>query len=170
MPTITEGRFLILGGYLVFMNYLLNHHKAIREKLYPEEEKLQIDKILLWFQSIMRPCSQKLIRMAVGPQAFGEKPYSQDDIKASHEEFFNTIVAMLEKKLERYEFLCGEEYTVVDLQLYNEINTVLILHKKKIGGREFPNVFDWYNKMSKIPEIMESDKVFNEVVIKYNLA
>src|SRR5437868_2018667 len=33
LPTITEGRFLILGGYLVFLTYLANHHKAIREKL-----------------------------------------------------------------------------------------------------------------------------------------
>ena len=35
IPTLTEGRFLILGGYLVFLNYLANHHKGIREKLYP---------------------------------------------------------------------------------------------------------------------------------------
>jgi glutathione S-transferase len=35
LPTITEGRFVILGGYLVFLNYLMNHHKQIRERLYP---------------------------------------------------------------------------------------------------------------------------------------
>lgn len=39
LPTITEGRFLILGGYLVFLNYLCNHHRPIREKLYPAEVK-----------------------------------------------------------------------------------------------------------------------------------
>jgi hypothetical protein len=49
LPTLTEGRFLILGGYTVFLNYLMNHHKAIREKFYPNEAKQQIDKILLWF-------------------------------------------------------------------------------------------------------------------------
>lgn len=49
MPTITEGRFLILGGYLVFLNYLVNHHRPIRDKLYPVEVKPHIDKILLWF-------------------------------------------------------------------------------------------------------------------------
>jgi glutathione S-transferase len=37
IPTITEGRFLILGGYLVFLTYLSNHHKSIRDKLYPQE-------------------------------------------------------------------------------------------------------------------------------------
>ena len=38
-PTITEGRFLVLGGYLVFLTHLANHHKSIREKLYPNDLK-----------------------------------------------------------------------------------------------------------------------------------
>jgi glutathione S-transferase len=86
-----------------------------------------------------------LIKIAIGPQAFGEKPYSQDDIKASLDEFFGTILVLLDKKLERHQFLCGEEYTIVDFQLYNEISTVLTLHKKSISSRDFPNLFDWFN-------------------------
>lgn len=39
IPTVTEGRFLILGGYRVFISYLVNHHRLIRDKLYPREEK-----------------------------------------------------------------------------------------------------------------------------------
>ena len=35
LPTISEGRFLIIGGYIVFVNYLVNHHRPIRDKLYP---------------------------------------------------------------------------------------------------------------------------------------
>ena len=37
LPTVTEGRFLILGGYIVFLNYLVNHHREIRDKLYSDE-------------------------------------------------------------------------------------------------------------------------------------
>ena len=77
---------------------------------------------------------------------------------------------MLDKKLQRYEFLCGEEFTVADLQIYNEIYTVLTLHKKSIESREYPNVFAWYNKMSSIPEIIESDRKFKDIVSKYNFA
>lgn len=47
----------------------------------------------------MRVCSQRLIRMIIGPQAFGEKQYSQEDIKNTLEEFFTQILAMLDKKL-----------------------------------------------------------------------
>lgn len=115
LPTITEGRFLIIGGYLVFINYLVKHHEKIQAKLYSPDVKPQVDRILLWFQSIMRVCSQKLIRMVIGPQAFGEKQYPQDDIKVAMDEFFQQILAVLDKKLQRYEFLCGEEFTVADI-------------------------------------------------------
>ncbi len=39
IPTIKESRFLILGGYVVFLNYLINYHHTIRERLCPKEEK-----------------------------------------------------------------------------------------------------------------------------------
>lgn len=77
---------------------------------------------------------------------------------------------MLDKKLQKYEFLCGEEFTVADIQIYNEIQTVLTLHKKSIESREYPNIFSWYNKLASVPEIMESDKKFKEIVSKYNFA
>ena len=118
----------------------------------------------------MRVSSQRLIRMVIGPQAFGEKQYPQDDIKAQMDEFFNTILIMLDRKLQRYEFLCGEDYTVADIQIYNEIQSVLTLHKKQIESRELPNVFAWFNKISNIPEVMEADKKFREIINKYNFA
>ena len=67
IPTITEGRFQVLGGYPVFIKYLVNKHLNLREKLYPEDQRQAIDQLLLWFQSIMRVCTQRLIRMSIGP-------------------------------------------------------------------------------------------------------
>ena len=49
LPTLTEDRFLVLGGYLVFLTYLVNHHKAIRDRLYPKEYETEINKLMLWF-------------------------------------------------------------------------------------------------------------------------
>jgi glutathione S-transferase len=49
IPTLTEGRFLVLGGYLVFLNYLGNYHKTIKEKLYPSSSRNEIDKSMLWY-------------------------------------------------------------------------------------------------------------------------
>ena len=108
--------------------------------------------------------------MVIGPQAFGEKSYPQEDIKAQLEEFFGVIISMLDKKLQRYEFLCGEDYTVADIQIYNEMQTVMTLHKKQIESREYPNVFAWFNKISQIPEVMEADRKFRDIISKYQLA
>lgn len=94
-----------------------------------------------------------------------------EDVKQALDEFFNSILAMLDKKLQKYEFLCGEEYTVADIQIYNEIQTVLILHKqRRIESRELPNLFSWFNKMASLPEIEESDKKLKEIVSKYSFA
>lgn len=49
VPTLTEGRFLLLGGYPVFLNYLGNYHRPVKEKLYPVLYKNEIDKAMLWY-------------------------------------------------------------------------------------------------------------------------
>jgi glutathione S-transferase len=86
--------------------------------------------------------------MVIAPQAFGEKPYQVEEVRAALDEFFTQILPMLDKKLQRYEYICGEEVTVADIQLYNEIQTVLLLHKqRRIESRELPNIFAWFNKM-----------------------
>ena len=116
-PTITEGRFLVLGGYLVFLTYLANHHKSIRDKLYPNDLKQQIDKYMLWFQSIMRVCSGKLVRMIIGPQAFGEKAPNAEQLKQQSDEFYENILPILDRQIGNNEYLCGEDAdaTIADI-------------------------------------------------------
>ena len=36
LPTITEGDYLVLGGYSVFLQYLSANHKLIKDKFYPD--------------------------------------------------------------------------------------------------------------------------------------
>ena len=66
--------------------------------------------------------------MIVGPQAFGEKAPLQEDIRHLNEELYNVILPVLERKLSRNEYICGsDEFTICDIQLYNEISTILTL-------------------------------------------
>ena len=55
-----------------------------------------------------------------------------------------------------------------DIQFYNEIMTVLTLQRKDISSRDFPNLYTWYRKIGNIPEVLEADRKFKEIVIKYN--
>ncbi len=108
--------------------------------------------------------------MSVAPQAFGEKPYSQEEINESLEEFYIVILPLIDKKLHKAQFLCGDEFTVVDLLLYNEINTVAILYDRFVTSRDAPNLFDWYNQMSKVEEVHQMDQLLHSIIEKYKLA
>ena len=73
----------------------------------------------------------------------------------------------LDKKLQRYDYLCGEDYTVIDIVIYNELMTVMTLHRRTLESREMPNMFSWFKKMSGIPEIIEIDRKFRDVLDMY---
>lgn len=106
--------------------------------------------------------------MVIGPQAFGEKAHSQEEVRLQTEEFFETILPILEKKLLKSEFLCGEDYSIGDIQFYNEILTVITLLKRELSTREFPNLSNWFYKISKIPEVVTVEDKFKAIVVKYS--
>lgn len=168
IPTIAEGRYLVLGNYTIFLTYLCNNHKRVKDKLYPAENKNEIDKHLQWFQSLMRVSTGRIIKMIVGPQAFGEKAPPPEDMRRSEDEFFKKILPKLNEVLKNKSYMCGDEMTIVDLQYYNEIVTITLLTKKELAADEFPNLAPWFQRMSKVPETMDTDKRLKEVVTKYN--
>jgi glutathione S-transferase len=79
IPMITEGQFKVIGGGNTLINYLVNAHKQVSEHLYPEGLRPEIEKFLIWFQSKMRPETQRLIRMIVPAKVLGGTPASAED-------------------------------------------------------------------------------------------
>ena len=65
----------------------------------------------------MRVSSMKLIRMVLGPQAFGEKAPSKEKLEAAETEFYDTILPILDRKIGKFEYLCGEnaDVTLADI-------------------------------------------------------
>ena len=49
IPTITEGRFCVLGGYPVFLQFLANYHKQVKDKFRPNSKKDEIEKSIQWY-------------------------------------------------------------------------------------------------------------------------
>lgn len=64
--------------------------------------------------------------------------------------------------------MCGDDYTVADLVIYNELATVLALHRRSIESRDMANVFSWYKKISNIPEVIEVERKFRDVLENYS--
>jgi len=46
---ITEGNFKVLGGSNIFLIYLCNSQQRIKDKLYAQENRGEIEKHLAWF-------------------------------------------------------------------------------------------------------------------------
>ena len=65
IPTITEGQYKIIGGGNTHVQYLVNSHDLVAQHLYPEALRSEVEKFLNWFQSKMRPETQRLVRMIV---------------------------------------------------------------------------------------------------------
>lgn len=166
---ITEGSFKILGGNNIFIIYLCNSNKLVKDKLYPADTKNEIEKHLAWFQARMKPSSTRLVKMIVQPQAFGEKVPPADELNREENEFFSKLLPSLDKQLVNKAYFCGNDITIADIQYFQEISTLVHLKKREITASEFPNLAPWYNdRLAKIPEVAELDKKLKEIIAKYN--
>ena len=84
------------------------------------------------------------------------------------DELFTTILPVLDRKLNKYEYLVSDDLSVADLVLYNELHTILTLHKRQLESREMSNVFAWYAKVGNIYEVKEANALFSDIVHKYH--
>ena len=71
----------------------------------------------------------------------------------------------LEKKIESLQGICCEMITYLDLLIYNEIRSVLVLYGTKLKRKETPNLNQWYENMTDLypPVIIELNAKFDEV-------
>jgi glutathione S-transferase len=166
---LTEGRFLVIGGYQVFINYLKNNNSKVRDRLFPEEYRDGIDKHLNWFMSILRVCTARIIRNKVGPLCFGERKVPMEQEQKESDEFFKRIVPQLNKMLIGSIFFCADEMTAVDILIYNEVATVLKLTGGSIAT-EHEGLLKWLSRMQDNTDIRGADFKLEQVIDNYKLS
>lgn len=132
---ITEGQFKIIGGGNTLISYLINAHKPVAEHLYsPETLRPEVEKFLNWFQSKMRPETQRLIRMIVPAKVLGGNPASNEDKQKQRDSIYGKhgLLHVLDDQIKKTgcQYICGAEMTVVDVLFYSEISTILSLTQK----------------------------------------
>jgi len=119
---------------------------------------------------VLRPSARHMIRILVGPKAFGEPLYSREQIEEGKKEFFEVILKQLDAMLKDKEYLCTSvEFSAVDIAFYNEISTVMLLSGFKLKRTQFPNLFAWIGRLADVAEIGNSDDRFLEVLTKYGI-
>ena len=169
IPLMIDDGCQLMGSTSIFANYL-TLTKPKLQSYRPKEHANKIDQYLNWFNTVLRPCIQRLTKVIVGPKAFGQPDFTGDEVESAKNAFFGDILNRVNGMLENRQFLISKsEPTVVDIIYYNEISSGLALTKIKGFKRMFPRVDEWVSNMGEIGELeVHAEKMF-ETLEKYQL-
>ncbi len=117
----------------------------------------------------MKVTTGRIIKMIIGPKIHGDVPPKPEDLEKDMNEFTVRILPRLESQLKEHSFIVSNELTVVDLVYYNEIRTIVQLTGREINESKFPSLPLWYEKISKMPEVAETDKMLDQIINQFNL-
>lgn len=158
---IVDDGCQLIGNTSIFTNYLtLTKPKLASYR--PKEHANKIEQHLTWFATVLRPCVARLIKVLIGPKAFGQGDFNGDQIEAAKNAFFGDVLSRVNSMLEGRQFLISKsEPTVIDIIFYNEISSGLALTKIKGFKRQFPQVDEWVSCMGEISELEpHAEKMF----------
>ena len=127
IPMIVDDGCQLIGNTSIFTNYL-TLTKPKLSSYRPKEHANKIDQYLTWFTTVLRPCVARLIKVLIGPKAFGQGDFNGDQIEAAKNAFFGDVLNRVNSMLEGRQFLISKsEPTVIDIIFYNEISSGLAL-------------------------------------------
>jgi len=169
IPMIVDQECQLMGNVNTFVYYLT----ATKQKLHsymPREHETKIDQYLNWYLSVMKPSTQRLIKVIVGPKAFGHELYPGDEVEAAKLSFLNDILKRVELLFDNRDYLITAiEPTVIDIIFYHEISTALMLTRIKNFKGQFPRLSTWIKNMGDIHELNEQEIKLVKVIEDYQL-
>lgn len=80
VPMIIDRDSKVIGGANSLILHLIYSYKSIRDALYKEESKANVDMFLGWFDNRMRPETRKMTQLIVRPKVFGNPAPPKDQI------------------------------------------------------------------------------------------
>ena len=87
------------------------------------------------------------------------------------DQFFETLMPFLESKFGDNNGICCETITFMDVVIYNDIRTILVLYATNLKNKETPKVLEWFANMNELcPPISTLDNQFDLVVTNRGIA
>ena len=164
IPMLSNDIFKVIGGDITTIKYLKNAYPEIKEELYPKDLEANVDKFLGWYQSKMRPGTQRLIRMLVLPKVISTNAVKHEDKVEEFDLIFGSggLIEVIEKTLEKTKaFIAGDRVTIADFAIYSEILTVMMLTEQdseSLSSRNYHETARWFGKLSEFPCFAEVNK------------
>lgn len=106
----------------------------------------ETDKMAAMFEQRFRPVTVRITRMILAPHSANRDSYkpTKQEFDQQLVEIRRRVLPQLELLLKGRQFFCGDELTIIDIQIYCELTTVSeLLEEKLIDGQNLPNLHSW---------------------------
>lgn len=169
VPLIVDQDAKVLGNTPVLVNYLCNTKSKLRQFL-PKEHGEKTHQYMTWFSVVLKPAVARLVKVMIGPKAFGLTPFSGEEIEEAKTALFQDILARVDAMLDKKAYLCTmNEPTAVDVMFYSEISTAIMLTNIKAMKKQFPNLIRWITNLNDFDQFSEMDEKLVKIIEEHEL-
>lgn len=169
IPILQDGDAYVVGTTYIMIMYICNRFKKEGERLMPKEYRAELSREFSSFEETQKRTIKLLRRMLIA-KLMKRNPPPPEELQRKKNEFFNLIVPALNTKLRGKQFFVAEEQTMLDLVIFVEIETVLVLINKDNGGtldarlKDYKNLTDWMTLIRGLPDYQEVHSEFSRRV------
>lgn len=155
-----EGQKFVESATII--RYLLDSFKG-DETLLPREDikkRAKVDYWLDWNNTTGRPAfTGAMAKIILIPKFFGGAEATEEEKKSELDNYYSTLNTV-EHALANQSYLTGDNLTIADVQLYNEINETKIL--LDLNFNEHINTKGWLVRMSQDDVIKKTDETLQK--------
>ena len=122
----------------------------------------QLNSLFSTFDNRVKPVTMRIRAMLLHKKFNLQPQPTQEQLDRDLDEFNNRILPMFEHQLDGKKFFCGQDITGYDLQVYCEINSVLVFADDLIREslESCSNIQSWMKLIKFIPEVQEVESKF----------
>ena len=167
VPIIAKGSQNYIGSGDTLLNLLIQISPKIEETFFWIDQSKSIQSHMSYFQRVVRRNTGKLIQCVVLNKIENKKK-DEKKIKVLLKEFFDIILKRYNDELAEQKYMTGENVSVVDIQMYIEISTILTMYDKKIPAF-YAKLIMWYEEFQGMEQIKALDEDFVNLVKEWDL-
>ena len=99
IPMVVDQDCQLMGSINIFVNYLTATKQRL-QSYNPLEYSGKMEQYMNWHLTVLKPCIARLVKVLVGPKAFGQEHYSGEEVEAAKEALFGDVLKRINAMLE----------------------------------------------------------------------
>ena len=169
MPILQDGVQSVYGSTLIQMMHMANRYqtKPDADRLHMINNIQKLNSLFAVFDQKVRPVTQRVRNMLIAKRLHLPNQPSAQQIDREKDELQNRILPMLNNALEGKRYFCGDQITGYDLQVYCEIQSMLVFAEELFATelQKQNNITEWMRRIDIIPEVTDNQRNFKRLAI-----